>query len=778
MTPLHRRLLLSAVLLLALAARIANLHGVFVQGDVILFFTDSYYHLRRAWLTALHFPHVPSFDYFVNYPEGALLYWGPALDWLNALIAWICAGRAPDLRTVAQVSAWTPVVLGVLNVALVYLCGFEAFGPRAGLVAAALFALSPLTIWISAIGDADHHVAEALFLSAPLWLLLRALRGNRRWAPAALSGAALSVGLLFWPGATLASALLSGSAMAAIASRLWLADPSKTREDLSGALRVALGSACLTYAPVAALGARVGFGPFAYYAVTWFQEAVLISLLAVGLVLHVLDHRRPSAGRPRVGSIALTAGIVIGAAGLLLILLPDFRVMLVRGVSEYLYRRDPMLHAVIESNPITYWPFRVVLQEGTGLLLFSPVLIALSLWVFRRGRGSDVRLGVVAWLGLATLPLIAMQFSRYGAYHVLPLSLLAGWALAGKAAPLRVGWRMALGGLLVIVMLPTCFQVLKPSRRVNGDREFGPVSEALEWVRYNTPPTRGLENPREKPEYAILALWDYGHWINVIGERANIANPFGVVPRHIRGAVRSTAVLLEADGERAADMCQRWGARYVLSSMIMPYFQNLALLVGRKPETYGFYPDHVRPTPRFFRSLNTRLLFSDGGPAKDGGGKAIPAVGRFRLVYESPDRFDWDTSAWGALPPGFTERSVAAVKIYERVKGAVLSGRTRPFFPVRAEVAVRTNIGRRFLWQVSGMSGADGRFRLWVPYATEKSWLVGRTSSPDAYRVTCGGPPIAVPVSEEAVFDGREVSVPCGAASPPARRAAIATRDG
>jgi hypothetical protein len=118
--------------------------------------------------------------------------------------------------------------------------------------------------------------------------------------------------------------------------------------------------------------------------------------------------------------------IVLGVFGLVMLLAPGFRSMVAEGVSSYLFRRDPMLHAVLESKPIGHWPMRTVLRDGTVLVFLSPALVAWALISFWGGRGADLRLGILAWLGLATTPLIAMQFSRYGPYHLLPLTLLAG----------------------------------------------------------------------------------------------------------------------------------------------------------------------------------------------------------------------------------------------------------------------------------------------------------------------------------------------------------------
>ncbi|HWG89624.1 MAG TPA: oligosaccharyl transferase, archaeosortase A system-associated [Candidatus Thermoplasmatota archaeon] len=64
-------------------------------------------------------------------------------------------------------------------------------------------------------------------------------------------------------------------------------------------------------------------------------------------------------------------------------------------------------------------------------------------------------------------------------------------------------------------------------------------SGALEWLRDRTPPmgldlnsryvvpqNAGERYPYPEGTYGVLSWWDYGHWIEIIGERIPVANPF------------------------------------------------------------------------------------------------------------------------------------------------------------------------------------------------------------------------------------------------------------
>ena len=52
----------------ALALRLRNIRGVLTEKRVLFGYDDPYYHLRRILLTLEHFPRVPAFDAYTNFP--------------------------------------------------------------------------------------------------------------------------------------------------------------------------------------------------------------------------------------------------------------------------------------------------------------------------------------------------------------------------------------------------------------------------------------------------------------------------------------------------------------------------------------------------------------------------------------------------------------------------------------------------------------------------------------------------------------------------------------
>jgi asparagine N-glycosylation enzyme membrane subunit Stt3 len=136
----YRRVLL-AVSLFAVVLRLGTWSSVFAASGITLDGTDSYYHLRRAWLTLQDWPWVPQFDHLMNVPDGAPLVWAPLYDFLLATIAKVLPG-GPE-SAVELAGAVLPPVLGVLQVLVLATLLKRLAGHRTAIIGALLTALLP-----------------------------------------------------------------------------------------------------------------------------------------------------------------------------------------------------------------------------------------------------------------------------------------------------------------------------------------------------------------------------------------------------------------------------------------------------------------------------------------------------------------------------------------------------------------------------------------------------------------------------------------------------------
>ncbi len=141
----------SALFVFSLLARLPFLPSALVNWDAVQFALAT-----RSFDLARHQPHPPGYILYIG--------WGRLLSWLV---------DDPNLAF-----ALTSAVAGSLAVAFLYLLGREMVGARSALVAAALFATSPLVWYYSVV--ALTYAVEACFLLVVAWLCWRALHGGAR----------------------------------------------------------------------------------------------------------------------------------------------------------------------------------------------------------------------------------------------------------------------------------------------------------------------------------------------------------------------------------------------------------------------------------------------------------------------------------------------------------------------------------------------------------------------------------------------------------------------
>ena len=135
-----------ALFALSLLLRLPFISNALVNWDAVQFALAT-----RSFDIARHQPHPPGYILYVG--------WGRLLTWLTG-----------DANAAFVL---TSLIAGSLAVALLYVLGREMLGARSALVAATLFALSPLVWYYSVV--ALTYAVESLFLLVVAWLCWRAL---------------------------------------------------------------------------------------------------------------------------------------------------------------------------------------------------------------------------------------------------------------------------------------------------------------------------------------------------------------------------------------------------------------------------------------------------------------------------------------------------------------------------------------------------------------------------------------------------------------------------
>jgi dolichyl-diphosphooligosaccharide--protein glycosyltransferase len=273
------------------------------------------------------------------------------------------------------------------------------------------------------------------------------------------------------------------------------------------------------------------------------------------------------ADRPRwqFGAGLFVLGVV--AAALVAVLLPDvfdyFRSQVLRVVGfTATATASTVGEAAPPEDPIGLF------YDSYGFAFFTAMigLVFLIYRSLRRERIDPTGFFVVVW----SLFLLAMAntMTRFAIYMVLPVAVLNAF-LAKEAfdllglpdldrdlSDIRGYQVLSIAAVILIVTAPLAVQAgqggLSNAAMDTADSRNSATPgaarwvEGLEWLQDETPeegqwgqdPETGLgqgyygtyartdDFDYGSGDYGVLAWWDYGHWITVIGERIPIANPF------------------------------------------------------------------------------------------------------------------------------------------------------------------------------------------------------------------------------------------------------------
>jgi len=718
---LGRALLVYAV---AVILRLRNIRGVLVGDRVLFGFDDSYYHLRRVYLTLQHFPKVPSFDYYLNFPNGAIITWPPGFDLLVSFVCWIAGLGHPSPHRLEVAAALLIPFLGGLTAVVVLLLGEEILGRARweAMAAAILFAFLPAQQAISTVGRLDHHVLEMSIFGLVVLFFLRALRDDPGSRYSFWGGLALAGGTFCWTG----SFLYGGFLMMFAVAQMILDRLHGRTESSAGrsALRV-LFWGTLLLVPLVLISPGVGRTSFTYVLLSWYQPAMLaVATFLLPAISEMIFARGRRLAALRASGGALAASVLIGAGSWFLIK--------GSGGVEFLTRRDPLWQLIMELTPAWKLPPGQLVSYFSPLLYAAPLVALLLARFLIRDRFHDVRLNALLALLLFTA-LLGAQEARFLNYFAVPFCIALLWAFRRGLVALTRGMKSkamrlsatAAGTAICLLPLGPLLRESFHSLPGNVDSTLAHLYPTFEWMRDNTPRTSYYMEPELKPEYGVLADFTFGHWITTIGQRPNFCNPFGIGPWHGKAVREAARFFLMEDEAELLPALDKNEIRYIVLYNNENAVPDYALLTERPLADYLVQdPAKGRPIPtlRYLRTFGVRLALTDGSEHV-AAGQEIPALDGFRLVHESPETHR-------RRVPGLEGTMESSyVKVFERIKGAILEGKTDPAAQVQLKIAVVTNTGRRFEFRSRHQAGPDGTFRFSVPYSSEPVGDVSASSA-------------------------------------------------
>lgn len=743
---------LAAIIALALLVRALGFEYVFVGDEIVFPPADPQYHLRRALYTLSRFPDVLLFDLYINHPGGAPVPWPPLFDFTLGGIGWLLGGATRDLERVA---AWSGPACAAIAVVPIYLSGTRLASRAVGFVAAFFFAMLPISVVYTRIGNADHHAAVAMIGAWLLYTMLALVdptaSRRRMICLALLLFVVRSAMLLTWHGSLLYLAPAEGL--------LLLAGIVTGRPALLAAQAASAAATLCIIAMFLGLSPMPLGGAYSSIALSRLHVLALVAVVVAsgGLLVGV---RLGAAATPmRRLAWSLAAGLAfIGV----LIVLPGPREGLTYAF-QFLTLGDEVGAITGEQTPLFAVGGRLLGPPATHSWgLFAYVLPGVALAGLIAGRllpgppGARAAGWTLAGWALFFCTLASLQ-RRYG-NDAAPAASLAFALLLVAASERGIAVVMPRSGLavrrtssvllamvlVVLFLTPAVAAVYAPRGRASfaalgseGRSSPGALTSVAYTlhrfageVRDATPETSGYLEGSAGPEYGVIAHANLGHALQYRGRRPTATDPFWwYIGRE--NWDRSFAFLDATREREALELAHALDARFVVT---MPGL-GANTVVGR-------------------------LHHADG--AGRGGRRPLT---HFRLVTEAPRGGLSIGALFGDAGLGDGAARAVPYKLFEIVSGAVIEVSAEPGTTGTASVEVRTPTGRRFDYRRSGRAGPDGLLRLRVVYPTQSvepppSGLTGRRARAVAsYTLRVGGVVESVDVSEQQIQRGDTLRV-------------------
>jgi len=555
---------------------------VFVKGWVWFRETDANWHMRNIETLVHNFPHLNSFDPYIQYPGGGGGVVRPFFDWLIAGVILLVSRGAATLHTMEAAAAYMPPILGTLTLIPVYFIGKELFNRWVGVIAAALVAMLPGEFMNrSLLGFTDHHVAETLFSTVCILFLIMAIKRarerdisfnhilSRDWSTIArplvyslLAGLFLGIYLLSWQGG-----LLFIFVVFAWLVIQFIVDHLKHRSS---------DYLCIVGTPLFLIASLMLFPVLGKTGLDVIYRVSLPIVIVLPIVLTIIS--RLMAGKAlKPVYYPLT---LLGLTGIGLVALHAVNPSLFRYMLETfsIFTPGGAYLTVTEMQPIL-WPrgsftLQIAWLAFTASFFIALISLAMLIYVAIKERSGDKALFLV-WSILMLIAVLGQR--RFGYYYVINAALLTGyfsWKMLGIAGlgrllakseevvrvvrklkkkkkqvretakpktfmqPRGVWVRVIVVGIAIFFLV---FFPNVPLARALASESNIVIDEgwytSLLWLKDNSPEPFGdpdfyyelypSRDEFEYPEtaYGVMSWWDYGYSIMQIAHRIPNTNP-------------------------------------------------------------------------------------------------------------------------------------------------------------------------------------------------------------------------------------------------------------
>ena len=500
------------------------------------------------------------FDPFYNYRATEFMVENglPAyLDWHDDL-SWYPYGR--DVSTTSQVmlhtttailyqtfgmgttlyefTIWFPTVISSLTTVVIFALVRTIGGTTAGFLASLFFAISPIIIMRGSMGWFKSEPLGLFYGLLAVYLLLSAIKSDKGKVSVAKivgGGILLAIGLASWGGVQF-FILPIGFFFLALP---FMGKDNKFIIFASVIFTSVFLLVNVLYGEITAAADNKGTGVMFVFGLSgFFLIGCTAFLIACVTIRRIVRKNQLRNGLVLLGG-AIIAGIAVASSGV--ISLPSFRYL--NAANPFLITTDMLTDSVSEhattTIDISFFFFSILMIfAGIGAWLLFQKKVNRSFKI--QGEMAIFAL-IIGFLGIYFSSAF-VRLEVFGSISVIilssiGLSILISKTLKAEHKPTSVVTKISFLAIIVILlMVPMVYPEHnnwtnqnegRPITILNSGSQFDISTndwyDAMQWLRENTP-----------EDAVIAAWWDYGYWINTVGERKTLADNATLIDWQIR----------------------------------------------------------------------------------------------------------------------------------------------------------------------------------------------------------------------------------------------------
>jgi len=440
--------------------------------------------------------------------------------------------------TLYEFTIWFPTVISSLTTVVIFALVRTIGGTTAGFLASLFFAISPIIIMRGSMGWFKSEPLGIFYGLLAVYLLLSAIKSDKGKVSVAKivgGGILLAFGLASWGGVQF-FILPIGFFFLALP---FMGKDNKFIIFASVIFTSVFLLVNILYGEITAAADNKGTGiSFIFGLNGFFLIGCTAFLIACVTIRRIVRKNQLRNGLVLLGG-AIIAGIAVASSGV--ISLPSFRYL--NAANPFLITTDMLTDSVSEhattTIDISFFFFSILMIfAGIGAWLLFQKKVNRSFKI--QGEMAIFAL-IIGFLGIYFSSAF-VRLEVFGSISVIilssiGLSILISKTLKAEHKPTNVVTKISFLAIIVILlMVPMVYPEHsnwtnqnegRPITILNSGSQFDISTndwyDAMQWLRENT-----------TEDAVIAAWWDYGYWINTVGERKTLADNATLIDWQIR----------------------------------------------------------------------------------------------------------------------------------------------------------------------------------------------------------------------------------------------------